>query len=1832
MTTRAIVRILRQARRRSGCLWKTILCLPFCIGLVGPAAAQVEPPRRWSFTASGNAHELVPAATPDGGVVVLAPERLSAAGIRQAPPRVQKIHAAGALAWERDLTWPGIGWPVVREDGAILAAAGDLPAQAGQLHCLEPDGSERWVLNLGTATPTAAPAVRPNGRIWLPVWRPPNAELLQITPAGQIEWRREFGWTTLGPGVAHPDGQQLMLSGGSGLLALNDDGTTRWSLALQAASGNPPALSPDGTIVVTASAPHPMGMFWLINPDGSVRHVEQVQHWLLAPVVDADGTIYLTRGDGRLEVRDRLGALVRSINLPAPPAGGAVLAGDGRPWVSLRSGWVAGYGPDGTPAVLVRGGGNRDVGGAPLLIPGEVFVAGFTGRQLIAFEGVGTPSPGAWPMLAGNPSRDGRYTAVFPPPPAPGGLTATIEGEGARVRWEPVPGLVTYEVWRGAANDLATAVRLAFGLTDTEWRDPGFLMAETEYRYWVRARGAAEAGAFSAPVPVRREPPPVGGRIARLKLAAQLTSAPAQGPDGTLYVGDAGGLLAVAPDGSTRWRFDAGMGDGSVGTPVVLADGRVVFTAHHGTGATTNGSIVAVSPQGAELWRLPWWQHSRVPPSSPAVDAEGHLLVAGMLDDHDWLLRVTPDGAVQWTNWLGNLREGFGSVVIAGDGSFWLGTPSGVSRWAPDGRLLWSHGQFNTPQHSPAALDFGGELLSASEGGLGGVLRLRTDGRPGWRAVHEGIGGGVVVDADGTSYFGSLSGNVHAVTRAGEVRWSVPAGAWLSCTPALGEPGLVYAANLDGRLLALNRADGAERWRFELGAAPVAGLVPIEIAGQPELAVATADGVLHRLRVEGGPPADAPWPMLGRDAAHHGRLPAPLPALTAPAALTATDSPTNADVALRWEPVPGAGWYEVFRAPQPDLAAALPLATNIVRTTEHADATTPPDVPFWYWVRAAGVDGPGPWSGPVRGLQGSRLWQVRLPFTAYPTPAVAADGTAYVLVRGPQGRVTLLALAREDGRERWRAEVGQALGGVPFPAPPVLTEDGRIIVSGQQALACFSPAGERLWEQEGSRCLAVGPMALTRSGLLVMTTAGSLLARRITDGEILWDLTFNPSGNLSPVVGPDGTIWACRSLGGMMALRPDGTTKILTVPVNPSWQPAMTAGGELLATDQNGQLRVVSPEGGVISFGAGLRSMAHPVSPAPGQVGFALRATPTELILGTTATQVVARLPGGWSAGAGHLALAQAADGTWYVADSGQVRVLRPNGETAAVWPVLNRPPGGIVIGDDGTLYVQQLQHLSAFRGGSPPAPDAWAMLLKDRRNSASWETGQLPAPEPPAGFEAAPNLALNRAILQWQRPSNLAVLEIWRAPTDDFAAAVRLHGPFTGRTNYVDTDRAGGSTAHYWLRVLDLAGAEVGRVGPVLSATPAGPAPAWSATVPMTAGGLALAEDGTLYQTWSGLRAFAPDGTVRWTLPEVSGTGYPMIAPDEAVLVWQGLGLTAVHPTGVIRWQRSLADSVPGIVDMAVSDQGQIVAVGSFGIRALDLAGNLRWFVWDEPYVTVALDADQSVYATTLHGRQVRCFSPAGELRWTAGPGVFGGGLALSGPGELLAPGSDAVLRRFNPHGEVAWSRTLDAGAGEPLRLVHGLLVATSANQLLRLDPAGDTTAQTSLVPGPMAPAEDGTVLVGSRGRLMAVDAGGAVQWTYELPRTNDIFYATLLAPDGRIILSVRDTIQVLQSTLRPAATGWHAQRANPRRTGQWLPPGDVRPRLMGIARRGAGELVIGTKVPTGLAADLEHTADWQTWLTVGQVQGYGIVTNIAVPRPDTPVGAYRLRARPGP
>lgn len=1804
--------------------------------LSGRVAGQLVPPRLWTFVASGPADAIVPAATPDGGVVVVVPNRLSEPGVQPVPSRIQKVTGSGELAWQHDLTWDGIGWPVALEDGAVLLAEGTPQFGAGRLHCYAPDGSVRWSLDPG-GSPVISPILDATGDLWIAVTEPDtnlSHALLRLSPTGEVHLRRSLGAWVHGPGAVLADGQLILPVGGH-VVSLGPDGGVRWAAAGGLNATRAPALSRDGTLVVTSAN----GWLLVINPDGSIQR----EHWpgleMMAPLVGADGTIYALRSDGRIEVRDRLGELIRQIDAPAFPEYSRAqiapaLAAGGWVWLPLRNGEIAAYSAQG---VQVASWSSPDfvlAGGAPLLRSDGSLVVGFRDGRVLALGQAGAPMPEAWPLLGGNPARNARQASVTPPG-APASLAVAWTNEAAHVTWELPPGLVTCEVWRGLTSDLTQAVRLAAFLVSNEWTDPD-VVGGYEYWYWVRARNAAGYGPYHEPVAFQRALPGPGEHVARFHIADASLSAPAEGPDGTLYVGDAkGGLTALALDGTRRWRFATGTEE-PVGTPLVEAEGRLYFTA-------TSSGLYGLASDGTLLWKLPYQQYFRSPPVSPALDSQGQLLVTGLQGSEQWALRLSRAGEVIQATWLGTYLVRLSSPVLAGDDSSWRATETSIGRRDREGNALWGTGAYGHDRAWPLALDLGGEVLSGGTGPVAGLSRFASDGRLLWTVGTNDVTGGAVVDADGVAYFGDQAGEFRAVDRAGELRWETPVDAPVSCMPALGEPDLVYVGTEAGRLLALECTDGEERWRLELGARPVGGLV---VLGAGELAVSTEDGVLHRIRVGGGVPPDALWPMLGRNAAHHGRLPAPLPPLLAPAPVTATDAVTNTDVVVTWEPVPGAARYELFRAPIEDVTAAVPLVTNLTDTTTFTDFFVPANQPHWYWVRATSADGPGPWSEPARGSQGTRLWRVVLRGGLTGPPAVAADGTAYALIRQTADtRATVVALAAATGAELWRRSVGASNFTVPSGRlhAPVLAEDGRLFVAGRQALACFSAQGDLLWERPAPTNAPTGPMALTRSGLLVHPSDSVTIARRASDGEVLWKAAGGWGYEPGPVIAHDGTIWIARQEEGTLALRPNGTVRF-QVPVNAGLPPALSRSGHLLIADTTRLVHVVRPDGTLATGDPPWRAASPGLASAVDQFSFILSGPLPELVLVNHDAEELSRIPVGQPTFPGFPrpdAVVAGGDGTWYLMRAPvQVTVQDAAGNLRAVWPL--KPPTanlGAVLGEDGVFYFAESGCLVAFRGFGPPAPDAWAMLRKDRRNSASWEE-ELAPPALPSGFAVEPTHSLNTVELRWQQPDSLTLIELWRSDTTDFGSARLLLGPVVTQTSHIDRDRTPGSSAYYWLRALDLAGNEVGRIGALASTTASGASVAWTAPLSWSGGRLSLAEDGTLYHLLDTLTAYRPDGTVRWQQGDVSGApgSQPVVAADGTILAWHGMRLFAVNPGGDVRWQRLVHRLQSDAAELAVSESGLVVAAGRFGLLALDLEGEHLWSVWDEPFTGVALGADNTVYATTRTSRQLQCFAPDGQLRWTApGAGVFERGLSLDGTGALLAPGNDSRLRWFNPLGELTAELALAGDPGEAVFSLAGLGVpqvrsGLYPDWLALLDAGGVLQTNVSLDCGALTAAADGTWLTSARARLVALESNGAIRWSYDLPPNFPTLSPTLLSPTGRIYFAVGATLYALDSDLRPAPTGWSTTRANHRRTGQWLLP-PPRARFNGIARLPDGRLELQILAPPGTTNELQHSTDCRVWVPVESFPGTGEGTRLGVATPDAvPRGFFRVRSSVAP
>lgn len=213
-----------------------------------------------------------------------------------------------------------------------------------------------------------------------------------------------------------------------------------------------------------------------------------------------------------------------------------------------------------------------------------------------------------------------------------------------------------------------------------------------------------------------------------------IRTSPAIGADGTIYVGAGdpwnpdGGLYAVRPDGTLRFRFQAPNAGHIYSTPSVTDDGLVVFGASDGTVHAVDGQ------SGQPVWSFP--TGSRIEYSSPAVGLDGSIYI-GAWDGRIYAL--WSDGTLQWTYALGTNADT--SPVVGGDGRIYAASQGGrVVALEPDGRLLWQY-QLPTRFSLNAGPIVGGNgtLYLAGEDGLLYLFETRTDWCTEDRAAHANL-------------------------------------------------------------------------------------------------------------------------------------------------------------------------------------------------------------------------------------------------------------------------------------------------------------------------------------------------------------------------------------------------------------------------------------------------------------------------------------------------------------------------------------------------------------------------------------------------------------------------------------------------------------------------------------------------------------------------------------------------------------------------------------------------------------------------------------------------------------------------------------------------------------------------------------------------------------------------------------------------------------------------------------------------------------------------------------------------------------------------------------
>lgn len=260
--------------------------------------------------------------------------------------------------------------------------------------------------------------------------------------------------------------------------------------------------------------------------------------------------------------------------------------------------------------------------------------------------------------------------------------------------------------------------------------------------------------------------------------------------DGTIYavsVGSTARVVALGPDGSESWRFDA---DEYInGAPSLGADGTIYF----GTGL---GTLYAVNPDGTEKWTYSVGGAFGVA-RSPAIADDGTLYVASdnFLDPPS-LTALNPDGTLAWTYTAATGQATFTGPAIAPDGTIYIGLDDSTS---------------------------------------GTFIALNSDGTEKWTFPTTGVPQEAAIAGDGTIYFGGgaafdgvssfvIDGNLYALNPDGTEQWSFATGGAIDGSPALAADGTVYIVSgtddFDadpniGDLWAVN-PDGTEQWTASL--------------------------------------------------------------------------------------------------------------------------------------------------------------------------------------------------------------------------------------------------------------------------------------------------------------------------------------------------------------------------------------------------------------------------------------------------------------------------------------------------------------------------------------------------------------------------------------------------------------------------------------------------------------------------------------------------------------------------------------------------------------------------------------------------------------------------------------------------------------------------------------------------------------------------------------------------------------------------------------------------------------------------------------------------------
>jgi outer membrane protein assembly factor BamB len=249
---------------------------------------------------------------------------------------------------------------------------------------------------------------------------------------------------------------------------------------------------------------------------------------------------------------------------------------------------------------------------------------------------------------------------------------------------------------------------------------------------------------------------------------------PSVGGDGTIYAADLANLYALTPEGGLKWIYRAPGGAGYA-PPALGLDGTIYLGTSLLTGGNWAGGIVAVFPDGTEKWRFgqPAGSTGGLL-AGPNVGPDGNIYAVSEIEGLGFFA-LSPSGKLLFATGRFGERGNHGQEIVFGSNQAYFGVDTSLYGYSLNGtRRFQVPAAFPQTQHQPAVGPNGNVYVHTFPIGVGLSLGSYTAaGSSAWNfyefpgnvQTHPDVG------PENTIYMGRNLSTLLALQPAGTVQW-----------------------------------------------------------------------------------------------------------------------------------------------------------------------------------------------------------------------------------------------------------------------------------------------------------------------------------------------------------------------------------------------------------------------------------------------------------------------------------------------------------------------------------------------------------------------------------------------------------------------------------------------------------------------------------------------------------------------------------------------------------------------------------------------------------------------------------------------------------------------------------------------------------------------------------------------------------------------------------------------------------------------------------------------------------------------------------------------------